>query len=193
MFSLCIAFLKVGCVSIGGGYAMLPIIYQVVDTHGIMTRDDFSNLVAISQITPGPVSINAATYAGFESYGWQGALLTSLMVCLPCTVFSCFATTLLQKNESTIVINSILDKMKIAGVALITVSGLFLAEGSIFMKSFNTQSWIKQIDFFQVVLCLATFILFKKRVLGPVSLTFIMGGSSMVFYLIFPYFQGLCF
>ena len=53
MFELFIAFLKIGSISVGGGYAMLPIIYQAVAEYGIMTKEVFSNLVAISQITPG--------------------------------------------------------------------------------------------------------------------------------------------
>ncbi|MBC6679849.1 chromate transporter [Zhenpiania hominis] len=180
MFELFIAFLKIGSFSVGGGYAMLPIIYQAVEKFGIMTREDFSNLVAISQITPGPVSINTATYAGFEAYGWPGAFLISLAVCLPCAVFTYVAVTILKKNESALAMDMVLHKMKIAGLALIAISGLFLAEGSIYTGSGWSGNFLSQIDPVQTGLCFLTICLYYKTKLGPILLTLLMAALSIL-------------
>ncbi len=159
---------------------MLPIIYQTVAEFGIMTREEFSNLVAISQITPGPVSINAATYAGFEAYGWLGAFLISLAVCLPCAVFTYIAVTILKKNESALAMDMTLHKMKIAGLALIAMSGLFLAEGSICTGPILSADFLSQIDPVQAGLCFLTICLYYKTKMGPILLTLLMAALSIL-------------
>ena len=76
-------FFKVGIFGFGGGYAILPMIYQEIQTFGIVTPEDFSNLVALSQVTPGPIAINAATYVGYKAAGLGGAAMATFAVSLP--------------------------------------------------------------------------------------------------------------
>ena len=76
-------FFKVGLLGFGGGYAILPMIYQEIQTFGFISHDDFSNLVALSQVTPGPIAINAATFVGFKTAGTLGAIVATTAVCLP--------------------------------------------------------------------------------------------------------------
>ena len=82
---LLISFLKIGLFGFGGGYAMLPLIsHEVVDLHGWAGRGEFADMVAISQVTPGPIIINAATYLGYSvGGGVVGSALLTLAVCLP--------------------------------------------------------------------------------------------------------------
>ncbi|HAE39759.1 MAG TPA: chromate transporter [Candidatus Riflebacteria bacterium] len=85
-FELFISFFKIGLFGFGGGYAMLPLIRHEVAgaPHNWLSMVDFTDMVAISQITPGPVAINMATYVGYAVSGnIFGALLTTLGVCLP--------------------------------------------------------------------------------------------------------------
>ena len=65
-------FFRIGVFNFGGGLAMLPLIFQSVQDFGIMTSQEFSDLVAISQITPGPIAVNAATFVGFSYAGNAG-------------------------------------------------------------------------------------------------------------------------
>ena len=180
MLEFFIAFLKIGSISVGGGYAMLPIIYQTVALRGIMTKEEFSNLVAISQITPGPVSINTATYAGFEAFGLPGAILISLAVCLPCALFTYIAVTILKKNESAIAMEMILRKMKVAGISLIAVSGFFLAEGSMFTGPILSADFAHRLDPVQISLFFLTICLYYKTKMGPIILTLLMAGASIL-------------
>lgn len=180
MISLFFAFFKIGCVSVGGGYAMLPVIYQTVAKFGIMSKHEFSNLIAISQITPGPIAVNAATYTGFEAFGLAGALLISTAVCLPCALFSYAAVRILKKHESTIAMDKIMHEMKIAGIALVAVSGFFLAEGSLYSGQMFPVPEGLQIDPLQIGLCLLTFLLYYKTKMSPVMLTLLMGVLSIL-------------
>lgn len=77
------SFFKIGLFGFGGGYAILPLIgHEVVETHGWITTGEFSDMLALSQMTPGPVAINTATYVGYTMEGFWGSALATTMVCL---------------------------------------------------------------------------------------------------------------
>ena len=73
LLSLAIIFFKIGLFAFGGGTAMLPLIYQSIYELDVMDASDFSDMVALSQVTPGPVAVNAATYVGIQCAGVPGA------------------------------------------------------------------------------------------------------------------------
>ncbi len=82
-FPLAWSFFKIGLFGFGGGYAILPLIgHEVVSVHGWATRAEFSDMIALSQMTPGPIAINTATYVGFSSAGLLGSTLATGMVYL---------------------------------------------------------------------------------------------------------------
>ncbi len=82
--SLFLAFFRIGLFGFGGGYAMLPLIgHEVVNLHHWMTSNEFADIIAISQMTPGPVALNTATYVGFTSEGILGSVVATAAVCLP--------------------------------------------------------------------------------------------------------------
>ena len=86
---LFITFFKIGLVGFGGGYAMLSMVqYEVVEVHGWLTVGEFTDIVAISQMTPGPIIINCATYIGYTATGGSilGSLLATAAVCLPAII-----------------------------------------------------------------------------------------------------------
>ena len=86
------SFLQIGAFSFGGGYAAMPLIQeQVVSQHGWLTLDAFTDLVTISQMTPGPIAINAATFVGTQVAGPIGSIVATLGCVLP----SCIIVTLL--------------------------------------------------------------------------------------------------
>ena len=71
-------FVKVGLFTFGGGYASLPFLYSMIETYGWFTQQQLTQLIAISGITPGPIGLNMATFAGYETLGIKGALISSL-------------------------------------------------------------------------------------------------------------------
>lgn len=94
-------FFKIGLFGFGGGLAMLPLIFQSVQTFGIMSSQEFSNLVALSQVTPGPMAVNAATYVGFNYAGIPGAMVATLGVCLPAFILMIIVFKFIQRfNDS---------------------------------------------------------------------------------------------
>jgi len=80
---LFLEFFKMGLFSFGGGYAILPLLEQSARSAGWLTSEEFVNMIAISQVTPGPIAINMATYVGFRTGGVFGSLIATVAVILP--------------------------------------------------------------------------------------------------------------
>ena len=83
-WQLFLSFLQIGMFSFGGGYAALPLIQeQVVTQHGWLSRSEFTDLITISQMTPGPIAVNSATFVGIRLAGFLGALAATFGCILP--------------------------------------------------------------------------------------------------------------
>ena len=84
LFKLFWSFFKIGAFTIGGGYAMLPLIQrEVVEENNWLTSDEFVDILAIAEVTPGPVAVNTSTYVGYKKAGLKGALICTLGTILP--------------------------------------------------------------------------------------------------------------
>lgn len=84
LFKLFWVFFKIGAFTIGGGYAMLPLIQrEVVEENNWLTSDEFVDILAIAEVTPGPVAVNTSTYVGYKKAGFKGALICTLGTVLP--------------------------------------------------------------------------------------------------------------
>ncbi|MDR0294534.1 MAG: chromate transporter, partial [Oscillospiraceae bacterium] len=88
ILTLYLAFLKIGLFTIGGGLAMLPLMQRELVEGGLMTLAETADMVAISQMTPGPFAVNAATFAGMKLYGLPGAAAATLGVVTPSVVIT---------------------------------------------------------------------------------------------------------
>lgn len=84
MLTLFLTFLKIGAFTFGGGYAMIALLEnEFIEKKGWLDRDEFLDMAAIAESTPGPVAVNSATYIGYKIGGVAGAALSTLAVCLP--------------------------------------------------------------------------------------------------------------
>lgn len=90
LLQLFISFFSIGMFAFGGGYAVLSFLQQEVERRGWMTSERFVDMIAISQSTPGPIAINIATFAGYETAGIPGALLATFAVALPGMIMMTF-------------------------------------------------------------------------------------------------------
>ena len=92
LLKLFLSFLQIGAFSFGGGYAAMPLIQaQVVIKYGWLTMEEFTNLITIAEMTPGPIAVNSATFVGTKIAGVPGALVATMGCILP----SCIIVTLI--------------------------------------------------------------------------------------------------
>lgn len=127
--SLFLSFAKIGAFTIGGGYAMIPIIERdVVDKHHWIEKEDFLDLLVIAQTAPGILAVNMAILVGNKIKGWKGALISAFGAALPSfIIILCFALFLTQYKDSPI-FEKIFKAVRPAVVALIAVPVFNLAK-----------------------------------------------------------------
>lgn len=130
---LFIAFFQVGLFSFGGGYAAMPLISeQVVDKYGWLSTNDFADLVTISQMTPGPIAINAATFVGNQLVGISGAIVATIGVIAPSCILVTIIAILYTKYKELSVLKDTLVVLRPAVVSMIFVAGLLILIPAIF-------------------------------------------------------------
>lgn len=171
------SFFQIGLFSFGGGMAAMPLIQnQVVDIHGWLTLTEFTDLITISEMTPGPIAINAATFVGTQIAGLGGAIISTLGCILPSCIIVSLLAWVYGKYKKMAVIQGILGGLRPAVVGLILSAGL-----SIMVLSFWGQggfAWdIKALDFIAVALFAAGFFVLRKCKANPM---FIMLGCGVI-------------
>ncbi len=121
---LCFEFFRIGLFSFGGGYATLPFLYHIADTYHWYTPQQLSDMIAVSSITPGPVGVNVATFAGFSTAGILGALLATTSVILPSYVLVIIISKLLEKFKTNKKVQAAIYGLKPAGCGLLSAVAL---------------------------------------------------------------------
>uniref|UniRef100_A0A7C5RJ64 Chromate transporter n=1 Tax=Fervidobacterium thailandense TaxID=1008305 RepID=A0A7C5RJ64_9BACT len=119
------AFLQVGAVSFGGGYSVIKTIgHYVVDVNKWLTLDEFNEIVAISQTTPGPIGINSATYVGFKVAGYLGAFLATFSVIVVPVLLSVLVYRFYLKKKDSELITLMLTKLRPVVLAMIAAASV---------------------------------------------------------------------
>lgn len=120
LLQLVIEFLKIGLFSFGGGYATIPFLYHISQEYHWYSLDELTQMTAIASITPGPVGINVATYAGLKTFGIIGALVATISEMLPSLILVLIVAKLLKKFSDNFYVKSIIDSLKPISCALLT-------------------------------------------------------------------------
>ena len=138
-FNLFLIFFKVGLFSFGGGYAILPLMqHEVVDVNKWISFKEFMDIVAVSQITPGPISINLATHVGYRIGGVIGSTIATTSVVLPSIIIVSLIVIFLKRFSKLPVVQRIFKSLRVTIVGLILAAGiaLFVKENFIDYKSY---------------------------------------------------------
>ncbi|MCQ2958779.1 MAG: chromate transporter [Bacteroidales bacterium] len=139
---LIFVFFKIGLVGFGGGYAMLSMIqFDCVERFSWLTIQEFSDIIAISQMTPGPISINTATYVGYTVLGFWGAVTATLSLCMPSIILMFFVIHFLMKNKDNHYVKTILQTLRPILAGLILAAALLLINKDTFFDfGFNNSN-----------------------------------------------------
>lgn len=139
-------FCYVGLFSIGGGYAALPLIQaQVVERTGWLTMREFTDILTISQMTPGPIALNAATFVGTRIGGFAGACVATLGCVTPSFIIVLILAVLYTKYKQMRVVEGALSTLRPAVVGLIASAGLSIAVTALWngaAVSLRTLDWV---------------------------------------------------
>lgn len=171
---LFLSFLQIGMFSFGGGYAAMPLIQeQVVNQHGWLSLGEFTDLVTISQMTPGPIAVNSATFVGIKIAGLPGALAATLGCILPsCVIVTGLAYVYLRYRKLS-VLQSVLDSLRPAVVAMIASAGISILVTALWGEAKVTELSAFKLDS-AVIFVIALFLL-KKKEWNPILVMVLCG------------------
>ena len=165
---LFLSFLQIGLFSVGGGYAAIPLVQSlIVERQGWITMTEFTNLITIAEMTPGPIAVNSATFVGIRIAGLPGAVAATWGCIFP----SCIIVSVLA---------SILCSLLPAVVALIAGAGLSMLLAAV-LPEVNGE---RMIQWGSLVLFSAAFIALRKWKLNPILVMWVCGGVSLAVKLI---------
>jgi len=117
-------YFKVGLFAVGGGMATLPFLYKLADRFGWFTYEQITDMIAISESTPGPIGVNMATYAGFSMLGVPGGIVATLGLVLPSLIIICIIAGFLKAFRTNKYVNGAFYGLRPASAGLIASAGL---------------------------------------------------------------------
>lgn len=169
------SYLKIGFFGFGGGYAMLSLIHsEVVVRNEWLTNGEFSDIIAISQMTPGPIALNSATYIGYEVAGVLGSVVATTAVCIPALTLMMLLTRFFLKLHNNRYVQSVVLAMRPVVVGMIMSAALLL----IFPHSDDGRSFIDGWSW----LIFALALLGSAKKINPILLIIVSGIAGVVIY-----------
>ena len=173
-------FFKIGLFGFGGGYAMLSMIQgEVVTRYGWLTSQEFTDIVAISQMTPGPIGINSATYVGFTATGsvW-GSIIATLAVVLPSFILMLAISKFFLKYQKHPVVEAVFSGLRPAVVGLLASAALVLMNAENFSSP-------KEDMYSFIISCLIFLVAFvgtRKDKINPILMIVACGIAGIILY-----------
>ena len=184
LLKLFFSFIQVGLFSVGGGYAAIPLIQnQIVDTHHLMTLEEFTDLITIAEMTPGPISINSATFVGTRLSGVLGAILCTIGCIIPSFFISLVLAHFYYKYRTFSGVQTVLSALRPAVVALIASAGLSI----LLLGLFQAEKHSIVLSDFRIVeflLFLGALFILRKYKASAISIIFGTGVVGTIIYLI---------
>lgn len=182
LIKLFISFFKIGLFSFGGGYAALPLIQQeVVTQNGWLGVSEFNDLITISQMTPGPIALNSATFVGQRVAGFPGSLAATIGCILPSAIIVGALSYFYKKYKDLDLMTEVLKFLRPAIVVMILIAGLDILKTALFdVKAIA----MANLDFKMLGLFIGAFIIMQKKDLDPIKVMLASGAIYLVLGLI---------
>lgn len=169
--NLFLSFFQIGMFSIGGGYAAMPLIEeQVVRIHGWLSMAQFSDLITISEMTPGPITLNSATFVGLQVAGLPGAIVATVSTILPSFIIVSTLAYVYYRYSSMSIIQGVIEGLRPTVVALIATAGL-----TIVMTAIGGTD-----NAFNAVLIVVSLFLVRKYKKDPILIILMTGLAGVI-------------
>ena len=187
LIKLFLTFLKIGFIGFGGGLAILPLIYQGVSKFCYISEEEFANLFGISQATPGPIAVNAATFVGFKAAGIPGALAATVGVAIPSMILVMIAVRLLDKYREHDLVKGALCGIRPATIGMIGAALIYIGKGALLTVDSDAIATLSELisglHIEACVIAILAFVLAAKTKLGAIKVIIIMAvvGALLVY------------
>lgn len=177
-------FFKIGLFSFGGGNAMLPLIYQGILQFEDLGSEAFSDMVALSQVTPGPVAVNAATFIGLKAAGFGGAVSATIGVCLPCFIIMLIVIRLLDRYRNNSLVEGAFTGIRPVTIGLLLSAAMFMMD-SVLVKGHVLSAHMAELSYYNLIpigIFGASILLITILKMKPLRVMLIMGAAGALIY-----------
>ena len=182
LVKLFISFFKIGLFSFGGGYAALPLIQQeVVVENSWLAVGEFNDLITISQMTPGPIALNSATFVGQRVAGFPGSLAATMGCILPSAIIVGALSYFYKKYKDLDTMTEVLKFLRPAIVVMILIAGLDILQTALFDVE---KVAIANLDFKMLGIFILAFIVMQKKDYDPIKVMLASGAVYLVLGLV---------
>ena len=180
LLEIVFTFMQISILSFGGGYASMSLVEkQIVTIKHWMTYKEFSDIVTIDELTPGPVAINAATFVGIKMAGIPGAIAATIGAILPPCIIAFIMVKLYYRYRKMKAVNGALSGLRCMAVAMVISTTI-----SIFLNALINNE-VKSIDYIFLLLFSFAFFILRKYKPNPLLIMFICGIIGLIIYPLF--------
>lgn len=181
------SYLKIGLFGFGGGYAMLALIEREIVGPGWISEQTFTDIVAVSQMTPGPIGINSATYIGYVApgvyssayanpfYGILGSILCTLVVVIPSFILMLKTSHIIARHKDSVVVKGIFSGLRPVVVGLIGSAALLLMNSA----NFGSEEYTVCVS---IAICIASFCTVYFTKIHPILIIILAGIAGLIFF-----------
>nr|WP_298572885.1 chromate transporter [uncultured Mogibacterium sp.] len=183
---LFLAFFKIGLFGFGGGLAIIQLIYDSIKEFANISPEQFANIIAIAQVTPGPVAVNSATYVGYEVGGYLGSALATLGVATPAFIIIAMVANAVERYKESAAVQGALEGIRPATVGLIAAAVITIGKAAVMpehslggnfsvLRDMTISVGGMYIDTISIVFCGLTILLIQKFKINPMLVLVIIG------------------
>lgn len=169
LFELYLSFFKIGLFGFGGGYAMIPLIQKELEEHGWLKLKEFVNIIAIAEMTPGPIAINSGTFVGYKVSTIIGSLVATLGVITPSLIFILILAHYLSKFNQSPYVKEVIKFLKPTIIGLVVAAALTVGRTGV-------------VDIPGLFISLSVVFLLVKTRVHPILIILLAGLSGIILY-----------
>ncbi|MFW6282316.1 MAG: chromate transporter [bacterium] len=169
IFELFYSFFKIGLFGFGGGYSMISLIQKELELHGWLNIEEFIDVIAISQMTPGPIAINSGTFVGYQVSTVLGSLIATFAVVLPSFILVLLLAHYFNKVKKSTYVQDLLRYLRPTVIGLIIAASITIAKTSI-------------VDISSVLIVLMVVFMMSKTRVHPILIIVLAGLSGALIY-----------
>ena len=183
LLRLFIEFFKIGLFAIGGGMATIPFLRQLSLSTGWFPPQLITDMIAISESTPGPMGINMATYVGFTSFGLLGALIGPLALVFPSVVIIILISKILNKFKESQLVQEVFYGLRPASTGLIIAAGLGVAKIALLhLDQYEiTQNIADLLNYKAIILAVVIYLILRKKDFHPILMVIASAVIGIIF------------
>jgi chromate transporter len=176
------AFFKVGLFTVGGGYAMLPLIQHEMEKYGWLTAQQFIDIIAIAEMTPGAIAVNTATFVGFNISGVPGSIVATTAVALPSLIFMVILARFWKVYQNHPTVKSVFAGVRPAVAGLVASAAIFIGKTALMGQPLTKAFSVLGLDLRTVLIAIAVFIAVRYKKADPIKLLVLSGVVGLIVF-----------